>query len=100
MQVHGSNSNRAIFKTLKAVLDSNTPLTVKNIAAISGFGERMVQRHVEVLADAGIVRRVNKIKGKGFVYVRNIKFIDMRRQASPLHQGYDTGVSLKGQLPS
>ena len=86
MQVPSPNSNRAIFKTLKAVLDSSTPLTVKNIAAISGFGERMVQRHVEVLSDVGIVRRVNKMKGKGFVYVRNIKFIDMRRQTLPAQQ--------------
>ena len=89
MQALSPNSNRAIFKTLKAVLDSNTPLTVKNIAAISGFGERMVQRHVEVLTDVGIVTRVNKVKGRGFVYVRNIEFIDMRGQALSVQQGYD-----------
>ena len=70
------NANRSIFKTLKSILDSDMPLSVREIKRTTDFGERMIQRHVEVLSDLGIVKRLNKTEGKGYLYVRNIEFIN------------------------
>ena len=70
------NANRSIFKTLKSILDSDMPLSVREINRTTDFGERMIQRHVEVLSDVGIVKRLNKTEGKGYLYVRNIEFIN------------------------
>ena len=70
------NANRSIFKTLKAILDSDMPLSVREINRTTDFGERMIQRHVEVLSDVGIVKRLNKTEGKGYLYVGNIEFIN------------------------
>lgn len=70
------SANRAIFKTLKVILDSDTPVTVKSISDATELGERMVQRHAEVLTDVGLVKRLNSRKGRGFVYTSNIKILN------------------------
>lgn len=83
MQKSSPNANRSIFKTLKVILDSDTFLSVLDMSKITGFGVRMSQRHVEVLSDVGIIKRVNKTEGKGYLYIRNIEFISASKDMSP-----------------
>lgn len=60
--------NRAIFITLKAVVNSNAPLGVVSLQQVTGFDKRMVQRHVEVLTDVGVIERLGSQAQSGYRY--------------------------------
>lgn len=75
MQESKAKSDRQIFKTLKTLINSESALSVEALENMTGFGRRMVQRHVATLSDIGMIRRVNKEQGIGYLYIRNIKFV-------------------------
>ena len=77
MTTSNKKPERAIFKTLKAVTDSTSALSVKDIEGATDFNMRTLQRHLDELSDIGLISRVNKglDQGKGYLYIRNINFI-------------------------
>ncbi|MDN5565903.1 MAG: HTH domain-containing protein [Psychrobacter sp.] len=60
--------NRTIFVTLKAVVASRIPLSVNELQQATGFDKRMVQRHVEVLKDVGVIARLGAEAQSGYRY--------------------------------
>ncbi len=69
MTAKNTQPHRSIFTTLKAVVGSDTPLGVDVLQQVTGFDKRMVQRHVEVLTDVGVIKRVGSIAQHGYRYV-------------------------------
>lgn len=68
MQPKATKPNRSVFKTLKAIVGSNTPLSVEALEQDTGFGKRMVQRHVEILSDVGMINRLGANDQGGYRY--------------------------------
>ena len=68
MEPKTTKPNRSIFKTLKAILGSDTPLSVEALEQYTGFGKRRVQRHVDILSDVGMVNRIGINDQGGYSY--------------------------------
>ena len=68
MQPSAAKPNRSVFKTLKAVLGSDTPLSVEALEQCTGFCKRTVQRHVEILSDVGMINRLGTHDQGGYRY--------------------------------
>lgn len=56
-----------IFKTLKSLMASDTPLGVTQLESETGFGRRAIQRHVLTLTEVGMVHRMGTRQG-GYRY--------------------------------
>lgn len=59
---------RSIFVTLKMIIDRDTPVSVETLRKSTGFGQRRVQRHVELLTDIGMIERTGKYDCNGYRY--------------------------------
>ena len=68
MQPKTTKPNRSVFKTLKAILGSDTPLSVEALEQNTGFGKRRVQRHVDILSDVGMINRLGVNDQGGYRY--------------------------------
>ena len=56
-----------IFKTLKSLMVSDTPLDVAQLESETGFDRRAIQRHVLTLTEVGMVHRMGTRQG-GYRY--------------------------------
>ncbi len=68
MGLETTKHNRSIFKTLKVILGSDTPLSVEALEQCTGFGKRRVQRHVYILSDVGMINRLGTNDQGGYSY--------------------------------
>ena len=59
---------RAIFVTLKKIVVNEGLISVEELRQSTGFGRRRVQRHVELLTEVGVIRRVGTNNSKGYRY--------------------------------
>lgn len=61
------NRTLTIFKTLKSLMVSDTPLDVTQLESETGFDRRAIQRHVLTLTEVGMVHRMGTRQG-GYRY--------------------------------
>ena len=61
------NRTLTIFKTLKSLMVSDTPLDVAQLESETGFDRRAIQRHVLTLTEVGMVHRMGTRQG-GYRY--------------------------------
>lgn len=62
------DKNYTILRTLKVVLDSESPVSVGQVQQITGFGERSIQRHFSALKNLGFVKRIGESDQNGYRY--------------------------------
>lgn len=63
---------RAIFVTLKEIVVSKRLVSVEELRQSTGFGRRRVQRHVELLTDVGVIKRVGDCGPNGYRYISTL----------------------------
>lgn len=67
---NNTKPGRAIFTTLKAVVSSDSPLSVEGLQDATGFDKRKTQRHVAILTEVGVVRRIGDHYQNGYKYAK------------------------------
>ena len=64
-----------ITYTLSAILDSNHPLSIEQVHEKTGLHQRQLQRHLSVLSERGLVRRIGTSDSQGYAYAKTLPSI-------------------------